>query len=281
MKIYFPLLTSILFFACQSTTTKVATKSPEIKDTTVHEVSLADEERFAFAYLNFGRDSILCLENEEDSLSQPAELTLIFANNESQGIQYVNYKAPTSADNGRQTAYNFDHAGGQLYSTEKMHTETSHALLANAAFARKRSIIAVQGVRLPSLPTRALSNAKWKNREIKENALVARGKDMEITITTFAPVADTALAVLAFLSDTKTIYYEMPALYDETSTWSVDDGGTFGSDYFNILQVFSYEGKIELLTLKFTTEGYIMQLLREENNNFKVVKEVYGYSAPL
>lgn len=281
MKIYFPILITLLCLACQATTTKLENKNQEIGDTLVEKPILADEERFAFAYLNFGRDSILCLENEEDSLANPSELSHVYANNGTQGIQYLTYKTATAADNGRQTEYNFADAGGQLFRTKKLHTEVTHVLLANTAFAKKRTLITTESVRIPTSPTRTLSNPKWNNRELKENALLASGKNLEITLSSFAPVADTALTVLAFLSDAKTIYYEMPALYHETSTWSVDDGGEFGADYYTILQVLAYEGKIELVTIKYTSEGYIMQLLREENNRFTLIKEVYGYSAPL
>ena len=97
----------------------------------------------------------------------------------------------------------------------------------------------------------------------------------------FEMKGDSALASLAYVTPDKIVYDDFPAIYDETSTWRVDDGGEFGIDYYELLAVFEKNGKIELITDWPGAEGVATSYLRENGAKFKELKVISRYTAPL
>ncbi|HVI44345.1 MAG TPA: hypothetical protein VM802_05730 [Chitinophaga sp.] len=200
------------------------------------------------------------------------------------GIKFLKRKQEGKDENGRQMAHNFNNADGYIFASTGGNIDADEtAVLLSKDFMTKRKFLPLKGIAGDSVPVTIKAMVeKDKQRSIKRYKLLSRvdGKS-NIALFEFEGKEGSMLAALAFISDGKAIYYDYPAQYDDMSTWSVDDGGEFGLDYYKILAAFDNNGHIELVTDWYDTEGANAYFLREEDGKFKVVKQGYRYMAPL
>jgi len=68
-----------------------------------------------------------------------------------------------------------------------------------------------------------------------------------IYLMEFSRKKDSALASLVLVYNENYTYYDFPALYNEQSTWRVDDGGEFWLDGIEVLAVFKQGEIVELV----------------------------------
>lgn len=126
---------------------------------------------------------------------------------------------------------------------------------------------------------------KIYNTPITNAKLIATTSQKDsIFLAQLAPIADTLTVVLVAKSkENSTLFIqEFKAGYDSISTWRVDDGGVFPMEDFTILNIFKYKGQIELVTSFPGAEGGNLSFVVPDNQNrFRIVKEVYVYWSPL
>ncbi|MDJ1503110.1 hypothetical protein [Xanthocytophaga agilis] len=222
---------------------------------------------------------------QEDTVVMPESFTKALSKEgKIVDIIFREAKKESEQSNGRQWAENFDRSGGNLYTvTSGTVSEEETTLLFTKPFLETHKLIPTTPFKKAQLPVDVKTTIESaKGRKIKDaHSLVKLPDERSIFLIEFELKGNSALASLVFVSSDKLLYKDFPAKYDETSTWSVDDGGQFGWEYYKILAVLEYEGKIELITDWVGAEGYNSSYIQEDGHTFKVIKEGYRYTSPL
>ncbi len=123
---------------------------------------------------------------------------------------------------------------------------------------------------------------KKYNRKINKSTTIAILSDeSEFNLTVFENQQDSALAVFSYAKDEELINLDFPALYDDISTWRVDDGGQFDNDAFHILTVLRSAQGISFISIFWGAEGYELNFYQPKKNVFTSAAQAYGYSSPL
>ncbi|MDJ1473632.1 hypothetical protein QNI19_38740 [Cytophagaceae bacterium DM2B3-1] len=222
---------------------------------------------------------------QEDSVVMPESFTKALSKEgKIVDIIFREAKKESEQSNGRQWAENFDRSGGSLYTvTSGTVSEEETTVLFTKPFLETHKLIPTtpfeKGKLSDSNRAKIESFKGWKVKD--SHSLVKLSGNRSIFLVEFELKGDSALASLVVVGSDKILYKDFPAKYDETSTWSVDDGGQFGWEYYKILAVLEYEGKIELITDWVGAEGYNATYMQEEGQTFKVIKEGYRYTSPL
>lgn len=240
-----------------------------------------DSSNIAFGFSNESGNQILI--TSEDSLANPSKFSAtISKDGKIAETSYNNQKVATKDDNGRQIYYNFSNSGGYLFDvkTGTVSNENSVILFSKDFLAGKKFIElnAIETKDIPGVFNERVEKDKGR-KVIKDKVLVHLDKDRSIYLFEFTIKADSALVSLALITPDKIIYKDFPAKVDATSTWRVDDGGDFGFDYYKVLAVFEKNNSLGLITDWLGTEGYSIEYMKEDGQQFKEVKKGYRYTA--
>ncbi len=284
MKTIFTFFLATLLFSC---TNKSTTKNNQdsLADT-IQTVTNPANDPLDMAGIEFGfcdtdGKKILLV---ADSLPNASEFSNAFsADNKLARVRFIEKKNSTEEDNGRENEFNFKNSRGYLFEVNGSAVTSAHSVICmTPGFVSSRKIIPV---RPPAMKELSAANKarieKEKNRKIKEyRCLTVLGKDSAIYLFEFENVGLSALATLAYITPDKIVCQDFAAEYNETSTWRVDDGGSFGVEYFEVLAVFVKNGKLEIVTDWPGAEGTNTEFLRENVNELKPLKGESRYTAP-
>jgi hypothetical protein len=262
-------------------------KTDTVKTADQHPVQAQSNDNgaddLAFGFSNNTGQNILLLGS--DSISTPSKFTFVISNKGLIApVTFIKIKQATTDDNGRQNYQNFENSGGFLFGTKLgMVDSTTTAILLSSKFVSNRTYIKLNGVKKQELPDILKQKIEaTKGRKIKKyKELATINEKRAIYLIEFEAKGDSVLASLIFTAPGKIIYKDYPAKYDSTSTWSVDDGGEFGMDYYFPLAVFEQAGKTEIITEWIGAEGASVEFMAGSGNNFKTIKKGYRYIAPL
>lgn len=284
----FGLLIPALLFCYSCTGSK--SKEPQVKTTdtindqqdSVAKDTIHSATAIQFGFANESGNQILI-----DSTIFPLKPELLVYTIDTSGrpvnIKYEKYHPATAKDNHRQTCFNFNNAGGYLFSVKnKMADQSNTSILFTQNFYSDHTVINMSEPTDNSFPDqirkKTESDKKRKVKSFKALKLLEGGRS--IYLIEFAKKKDSVLVSLVLTGIDQAVYYDFPAIYNEQSTWRVDDGGEFGFEYFSILAAFKVNGKIEIITDWIGAEGYNTLYLKEDGSNFIKIKEYYRYSSP-
>lgn len=199
-------------------------------------------------------------------------------------IKFEKYQKATGKDKHRQIYFNFNDAGGYLFSIKNKTVDYSKtSVLCTQNFLNDHPLIKMSNPNSKTLPEsirqKLESDKKRKIKTYKEMKVLEG--ERSIYLIEFSKKKDSALVSLVLTGTNNMVYFDFPALYDEQSTWRVDDGGEFGFEYFYILAAFKVDGKIEIITDWIGPEGFSTLYLQEDRSSFKKIKEYYRYTAPI
>lgn len=293
MKFLFPLLLSFFLISCSGTPGGNKSGNGSLIDSVNADKSKADSisrttssrpdsAGIEFGFCNTDGKEMLLL---AESLSDPSKFSnVISADREIAAIAYAGEQKSTTEDNGRQNEFNFKNCKGYLFEAKSKTATPEHSVVfMSNDFVAARKYYAINPPAKKELPSAIKSRLeKEKARKIKDyRCLTLLGKDSSIYIVEFENIGDSALASLAFITPGKIIYEDFPATWNDMSTWRVDDGGSFGVEYFDLLAVFEKDGKLEIITDWPGAEGIATEYLKEKDGAFKSIKGISRYSAPL
>ncbi|MBA3683394.1 MAG: hypothetical protein H0W73_19845 [Bacteroidetes bacterium] len=285
----------LLLFGCSSEQKKITiaeqatvTDTLIVNDTTQAPPAIStnttpqkDISGIEFGYCNEEGKQILLL---RDSLIDPQKLVKVISDSgKIADILFVKKRAATKEDNNRKTYFNFTNAGGYLYEVKNTSVDKELSLvLVSDEFLSHHKIVNPNGCEKMDLVSSIKTKIeKDKNRKIKKTKCLKQiDFNRSIYLFEFVIKKDSALVTLAYIDNDKIIYHDYPALYNEISTWRVDDGGEFGLDYLNVLAIFENKNNIELVLDWAGAEGYSIDYLVEENSKFVSKKGGYRYCAP-
>lgn len=196
-------------------------------------------------------------------------------------IAFKTSKPATANDNGRQTSYNFANSGGNLYEVSGTVDPEQTTVLCTQSFLAARKMIPLQKVThtLSSSDKDRITAAKKRNIK-RYFSLGKLDNTRSVGLVEFDRKKDSALVSLVVITPSQIMYRDFPALYNETSTWRVDDGGEFDMESFHLLAVFDRQGTLELVTEWIGAEGYALEYLMQSDKQLIVKKEASRYSAP-
>jgi hypothetical protein len=184
--------------------------------------------------------------------------------------------------NGRQTAQNFANSEGSLFKISDAIKSGEFGMLVNKAFLDQYKIEQFTKVQKETSSAIKEQLEKKYNRKINKSTTVAILSDQsEFNLTVFENQQDSALAVFSYAKDEQLINLDFPALYDDISTWRVDDGGQFDNEAFQILTVLRSEQGISFISIFWGAEGYELNFYQPKKNLFTSMAQAYGYSSPL
>jgi hypothetical protein len=285
------LFTALLFSCSNPTPPKQNTDSLAASDTTHITPNQTEdpgdasdpetEPRIEFGFCDMDGKKIMMT---TDTLADPSKFScVIAADRKIANAKYIQKQKATAGDNGRQTEFNFKNCAGYLFEMKGNVVTRDHSvILMTPEFVAERKLLAINPPVKKELPAAVKSRIEnGKQRKIKDyRCLTLLGKDSAIYIFEFENKGDSALASLAFVTPGKIVYEDFASLYNEMSTWRVDDGGSFGVDYFDLLAVFEKNGKIEIVTDWPGAEGVNTEYLKEDGTIFKSIKGEARYTAP-
>jgi hypothetical protein len=280
----------ILILFCMGCTpgSKIDKQTVKVDSVLKQPITLADSDAkpvvngIEFGFCNANGDQILML--NVDSVWNPADY--IYSASLSTkliDVKFLKRRSQSRTFNGRETSFNFDNCGGNLYQvlSGKADRENSLVLLTKS-FVSSRKLLELTSIEKDELsPAVKAKVESEKKRKIKNvRGLVQLDGNRSIYLFEFYNQKDSALATVAYITPEKIIYNDMAAHFDSISTWREGDGGEFGMNAFTVLAVFENEGKIEMVTDWAGEEGYDVEYWVEDGQKFRLVKGGYRYCAP-
>jgi virulence-associated protein VapD len=200
-------------------------------------------------------------------------------------IKYLRQQKRNEKDNGRLTSQNFDNLEGYVYEVMqgKASGNETYYLVDSSEF----NTAAVLEAQMGSLEEAALETKaeieRIKNRIIKSSWEIGRiDSDISIYLVLFERKEDDMLASIVMKTPEKLVFKDYPAVYNEMSTWRVDDGGSIYPDMFSILFAAKAEEGIILGINWRAFEGENTVLFKENNMEFEALNiEASRYMSPL
>ncbi|APU96076.1 hypothetical protein BV902_06770 [Sphingobacterium sp. B29] len=234
-----------------------------------------------FGFLNQQKDSLIALPMDQ-AMEGPEKYNYVIVENQVSPLEFVQNKMDNKESNGRQTAQNFANSEGSLFKISDAIKSGEFGMLVNKAFLDQYKIEQFTKVQKETSSAIKEQLEKKYNRKINKSTTVAILSDQsEFNLTVFENQQDSALAVFSYAKDEQLINLDFPALYDDISTWRVDDGGQFDNEAFQILTVLRSEQGISFISIFWGAEGYELNFYQPKKNLFNSMAQAYGYSSPL
>ena len=291
------LLPLTFLFACGTETTTSdnpekeiesvdTTATPEIDSTEtevpIAEIDLTAYNQIAFGFADLDGDSVILLDKPEGV--KATDFVYGITSKGKIDIKHMASQAANENDNMRRNAYNIKNMEGELYAVQN----NTAPLWETIMFCPKTFMQNRQHL-MKSTPydSRVLGSENIKTIEKDKNWKISHTQHLQsnnegsLHFAFFKKKQDSVLVSLVWVSDEGNCYLDFPAVYNEMSTWRVDDGGVFESDYYNIIAIFKGEQGIEILTDWVGAEGSSVNYYLATGKTFTSVKSSYFYSAPL
>jgi len=208
-----------------------------------------------FGFLNEQKDSLIALPMDQ-AMEGPEQYNYVIVESQISPLEFVQNKIDNKESTGRQTAQNFANSEGSLFKIKE--------IVKSGEFGIKEQL------------------EKKYNRKINKSTTLAVLNDhAEFNLTVFENQQDSALAVFSYAKDEQLVNLDFPAVYDDISTWRVDDGGQFDNEAFQILTVLRSEEGISFISIFWGAEGYELNFYQPKKSQFISAAQAYGYSSPL
>jgi hypothetical protein len=249
-------------------------------DTSRAAVSRLTQGTFAFADSDGAQ--LLAL----DSLANPSTIrAAICSGGVTVAARYDHHATRQSADNGRQTAYNFANQQGEVFRVssgkatpnQTCYLSADSLLIANARAAAMRKPADCS-------TDRASRIAAAKHRQVIHCwDIGVAPSGVEIAAAQFADIDSTALASLVVVRDSSMWFEDFPAVRhaNDPSTWRVDDDGVFSPTSFDVLFVAALPDGLVIAITWAGPEGEDSYLLRSDSTpNLRTLSTAYRYWSP-
>ena len=200
-------------------------------------------------------------------------------------VRYMSVQERNDADNGRQTARNFDYLPGSLYEiVEGKATPNETYFLTMAQDMPEAAQLGMTSIReeqTPAALVRRLENTR--KRQIQHiwplEQIDSQGK---LYLVQFEPKGHELLASLVLDSKEGLIMQDYPAQLEGYSAWRVDDGGEVMPEMFSFLWAVRTSEGFMLGVQWMGAEGESVTFLSREQNQFTELDVTYGrYMSPL
>ena len=243
-------------------------------------------QNIGFGVFDDSRKQLILVDDEEHPSNVKA-LSYVWANEKAYPFEFVKMQKESEDYNGRQTPENFKNIPGVVFQLrEKLSPGEAYTFLSNDSFHKTRKAVSVKKDLADANKSSVVAELKKSYQSpIKTIKLIATTVEKDsVFLAQLAPVADSLTVLLIAKSHTNPTLFiqEFKAEYDEMSTWRVDDGGQFPMEDFDILNVFHYNNKIELVTSFPGAEGGNLSFITpDKQNRYHTLKEAYVYWSPL
>ena len=242
-------------------------------------ISTANESTpFYFGLSNAKGSQVIIYDNNTNA---PNQLYAVLPSGEKCLLNFVEKRTRKPADNGRQTANNFDNLGGVVFQTSnKCLNGDQTIVLINPVFLDKHKPIPIAPLASSPLKKTDISRVEAA-RKIKIKSswnLASLSSDTLIALIQFFPQENSNIASLALITKEHIVFEDYKGNTKVTnSVWRVDDGGIFNPDDFEILAAFQSPYGYELVRAWAGPEGETSVLLREDGAIFLKVLTQYRY----
>ncbi|QJD82646.1 hypothetical protein [Cohnella herbarum] len=181
-------------------------------------------------------------------------------------IRYRRHQASSEGDNGRQSAQNFNHLEGDIFEAVEGKAEPNQSyLLVNDAQFEIRSLTKLSPAS-DQVPSNSVTEqiSKAKDRAIDHSwHMATTDEGQQIYLVQFARQGEQMLASLVIRDKEQWIFMDYPAVYNENSTWRVDDQAQISPEMFSFL----FAAR--------STEGIVLGVkwMGAEGENLKILKQ--------
>lgn len=200
-------------------------------------------------------------------------------------VRYVGLQERNDADNGRQTAQNFDHLSGSLYKVvEGKAVPNETYFLTMEQDMPEAAQLDMTSIREEQTPVALISRLESSHkRQIQHiwplEQIDSQGK---LYLVQFEPKDQELLASLVLDSKEGLIVQDYPAELEGYSAWRVDDGGEVLPEMFSFLWAARTPEGFVLGVQWMGAEGESVSFLSREQNQFTELAVSYGrYMSPL
>lgn len=200
-------------------------------------------------------------------------------------VRYVGLQERNDADNGRQTAQNFDHLSGSLYKVvEGKAVPNETYFLTMEQDMPEAAQLDMTSIREEQTPVALISRLESSHkRQIQHiwplEQIDSQGK---LYLVQFEPKGQELLASLVLDSKEGLIVQDYPAELEGYSAWRVDDGGEVLPEMFSFLWAARTPEGFVLGVQWMGAEGESVSFLSREQNQFTELAVSYGrYMSPL
>lgn len=221
-----------------------------------------------------GTHLLLVDQQEEKPEHNPklTELNLAIGENGSfVKVRHVKHQARSDLDDGRHTADNFNNLEGELFEViESTAVPNASYYLINEENFNIKALIGLNSVE-PQEPPASVTDEILQDRKrtIEHSWLLANSNvGQEIYLVQFERLEDQMLACLIMKDRDKRVYMDYPAVYDESSTWRVDDQGEISPTMFSFLFAAQSADGIVLGVKWMGAEGENITVLKQSGDRF-------------
>ena len=261
-------------------------ETPEAPDQSAWEQRLATWP-MAFGFADSGGRRLIYVTDEYEAMEEdgfdPAMYTMtIGPYGEIATVAYENVQEESDQNTWRDSMENFNNLPGFLYSpADTRFTKNKTYVLASMG-PLMDALIALsppgwKGNTPPMAEETIESIAAYKGRGVEWGKVLANTKKDEglIGLVLFERQGNDMLFSIVYMDETKTLFWDCPAEYDEVSTWRVDTGD--GPGLLEPLLLARFEEGLLLMLTWGSAEGESILLLCEEDGAFIETQEVsYG-----
>lgn len=191
---------------------------------------------------------------------------------EASPINYRKWQDENAKNTRQDTAKNFSNLPGFIYAPadKQLSKDQTYVLTAASPLMDALQPLTAPGWKgnTPAMDQATLDNIKtFKDLDIEWGKVLARTRDgAQIGVVLYKRQGDDMLFSIVYTSESKTLFWDCPAIYDEGSTWQAGDKGQPGAFSPLLLASFS-EGLMLALTWS-GSESETVVLLVEENGAF-------------
>jgi len=223
-----------------------------------------------------------CEKMEEDGFDPAIYSLAIGPYGEIVSITYENVQEETAQNNNRDNADNFSNLPGFLYSPTDTRLTKNKTYVLAAAGPLVDMLVAMSPPgwkgNTPLMAEETIESiTSFKGRGVEWGKVLANTKKDEglIGLVLFERQGNDMLFSIVYMDETKTLFWDCPAEYDEVSTWRIDTGD--GPGLLEPLLLARFEEGLLLMLTWGSAEGESILLLCEEDGAFIETKEVsYG-----
>lgn len=195
-------------------------------------------------------------------------------------ISFAYWQNETWQNNGRETAYNFGNLPGFVFRQKDWKLTRNKTYLMTDMDTLIDSMLAIspsgwRGNTPPMDDETIAAIERHKERKVEWTKTLALTKvgDGQIGQVLFERLGDDMLFSIVYIDESKMLFWDCPAEYDETSTWRADAGAEPGNFDPIILSRFP-EGLLIMLTWS-APEGETTVVLYEEDGVLVQAEELY------
>ena len=187
-------------------------------------------------------------------------------------INYDGLQWETEENNNRYNAANFENLPGHVYRTANKLLSSNRTYVLTIVGPLNDRMLALyppanRRGNTPPMEEETIESIEiYKDRKVEWGKILATTRDALVGIVLYEQLGDDMLFSIIYIDETKALFWDCPAIYDEVDTWRTGNGSEPGA--FGPLFLARFEEGLALLLTWGAKDGESLVLLYEKDDAF-------------